>query len=432
MSALKSYEQPRQHGDDVQRAIERILVVDDSRAQRKFLSAILRRQGYAVAQAACGKEALDIVRSDPPDLILSDWMMPGMNGLELCREVRGLASDRYVYFVLLTAKSEKGAVAEGLNIGADDFLAKPVRSDELRARISAGDRILTMERELGRKNEQISNALREISSLYEAVDRDLVEARKMQQGLVRERFRGFATADISLLLKPSGHVGGDLVGFFRAGQDKVAIYSIDVSGHGIASALLTARLASFLSDGSPEQNIALKMNSEGRMSGRPPREVAALLNKLMLEEMRSELYFTIAFGYLDLRSGRIELTQCGHPNPAVMRNSERILFRGENGMPIGLLEDAEYTEYAIQMRPGDRILLYSDGFTECAGNKGDLLGEGGFRKILAQNRELEGNDFLEALVWDLDLFCATADFPDDLSCVMVEFHGPKKSDQAKT
>ena len=106
-----------------------------------------------------------------------------------------------------------------------------------------------MTRELSEKNRLITATLNEMSALYDALDRDLVEARKMQQSLVRERFRDFGTAEVSLLLKPSGHVGGDLVGFFQAGPGKLAVYSIDVSGHGIASALLTARLAGYLSDG---------------------------------------------------------------------------------------------------------------------------------------------------------------------------------------
>lgn len=97
-----------------------------------------------------------------------------------------------------------------------------------------------MERELNEKNRLVIATLDEISTLYDALDRDLVEARKMQMSLVKDKLRDFGQSQVSLLLKPSGHVGGDLVGCFDGGNGTVAIYAIDVSGHGIASALLTA------------------------------------------------------------------------------------------------------------------------------------------------------------------------------------------------
>src|SRR5690606_10500826 len=142
-----------------------------------------------------------------PDLVISDWVMPGKSGVDFCRDFRAMDRSGYGYFILLTSKTDKNDVAEGLESGADDFLSKPVNGDELRARLVAGERILRMERELQEKN-------RLLRAQREAIDRDLVEAQKLQQSLVSERHRSFGSAEVALMLRPSGHVGGDLVGFF--------------------------------------------------------------------------------------------------------------------------------------------------------------------------------------------------------------------------
>ncbi|MDH5453346.1 MAG: response regulator, partial [Paracoccaceae bacterium] len=166
-----------------------VMVVDDSRVQRRILGSQLSRAGYRVIEAATADEALELCKRTPPDLVISDWMMPGMSGLEFCKALRDVQSENYIYFILLTSKTETAEIARGLDGGADDFLTKPVNGDELRARIAAGERILRMERELTDKNRLLSSTLSELQGLYDSVDRDLMEARKLQQSLVRERHR---------------------------------------------------------------------------------------------------------------------------------------------------------------------------------------------------------------------------------------------------
>ncbi|MEO0991034.1 MAG: response regulator, partial [Pseudomonadota bacterium] len=177
----------------------RILVVDDSRLQRRILCSMLKKDGHTVLEADSGIAALDICREAEVDIVLSDWMMPGMDGLAFCKAFKALPRESYGYFILLTSKSEKDDIAEGLGAGADDFLTKPVNAQELRARIVAGQRILEMERELTDKNALISQTLEELQSLYDGLERDLVEAQKLQQSLVPERFLTFGTTAVSML-----------------------------------------------------------------------------------------------------------------------------------------------------------------------------------------------------------------------------------------
>ncbi|KDB02663.1 chemotaxis protein CheY [Defluviimonas sp. 20V17] len=400
-------------------AIRQVLVVDDSRAQRRLVSAALLRLGYQVAEAGSGAEALEFCRAHPVDLVVSDWMMPGMDGLSFCRAFRALKRDSYGYFILLTSKSDKHDVALGLDAGADDFLAKPVNPDELRARVAAGERIVRMERELTEKNRVIGSALSEIRSLYDSLDRELIEARKLQQSLVRERHRDFGAAEVSLLLRPSGHVGGDLVGCFPIGAQRIGLYAIDVSGHGVTSALMTARLAGLFSAATPDQNIALRAEGPGH-SARSPAEVAAALNRLLLDEMKTDQYLTLLYAEVDLTTGRTALVQAGHPHPAVQHADGRIEFLGNGGLPVGLIPNARYQDVTVLLRPGDRLILMSDGITECEDPAGAQLAEAGVARILTANRQLCGPTLLEAMMWDLNSFSGGSDFRDDVSGVLLE------------
>ncbi|RKT32278.1 sigma-B regulation protein RsbU (phosphoserine phosphatase) [Roseovarius halotolerans] len=405
-------------------AIRRILVVDDSRVQRKIVSASIRRWGFSVREADSAAEALEICRLEPPDLVLSDWMMPGMTGLEFCREFRGLPREDYGYFILLTSKSEKEEIARGLDAGADDFLTKPVNAAELRARIAAGDRILRMERELIDKNRLIASTLEELQKLYDSLDSDLIEARKLQQSLVSDRYRDLGVADVSLLLRSSGHVGGDLVGMFPVGESRIGLYGIDVSGHGISSALMTARLAGYLSASAPDQNIALFRTRGGSYQMRPPAETIVALNRLILDEMDTEHYFTMVLADVDLARGEVILAQAGHPHPAVQRRNGAVCLVGCGGLPVGLLPDAEYDQVKFHMAPGERLLIHSDGIVECSDAQGRLLGDDGLEAILRDMRHSHGPALLESLIWKLTEFSGADDFQDDVSAVLLEFKPP--------
>lgn len=396
----------------------RVLVVDDSRLQRRILCALLRRWGYEVDDAESAQVALELCETNPPDIVVSDWMMPEMDGPEFCQAFRAMERDNYGYFILLTSKSEKGEIAAGLDAGADDFLTKPVNGDELRARLSAGERILQMQARLVESNNLLQETL-------DKLDHDLIEARKLQQSLVRERHRSFGGAEVSLMLRPSGHVGGDLVGFFPINSQRVALYSIDVSGHGVASALMTARLAGYLSGASFEQNIALFENDLGIYDAHPPETVATELNRLTLTELETENYFTLVFVDLNLCTGHARLVQAGHPHPILLRADGQVEYLGNGGMPVGLIPDIPFEGVSFKMKPGDRLFITSDGVTECEDPAGKMLDQEGLSAILQRNAKLEGQPLLETLVWDLADYAKSEDFDDDVSAVVLDFLGFK-------
>jgi len=398
----------------------RVLVVEDSQAQRKVIALLLRRWGFEVLEASSGEEALEIVGETQIDIVISDWVMPGMSGPVLCETLRALNEERYTYFILLSSKSEKAEIAQGLGHGADEFVTKPVNPQELRARIRAGERILEMQSELHDKNALLTTTLDELRALYDLLDRDLVEARHLQQSLVPERFLNYNGADVSLLLRPSGHVGGDLVGSFRVNESRFCAYSIDVSGHGIASALMTARLAAHLSGSMPENNVALMIDDLGFYSMRPTDEICHELNRILLEEMETEQYFTMVIADVDLRAGTARMTQAGHPESLVIRKDNSIEFVGTGSMPIGLLPEPVFESFEIQIAKGDRIFMYSDGFVECPDQDDVQLGDDGLVQMVERQRGASGEAFLEAVVWELSEYRGDQNFPDDVSAALIE------------
>lgn len=407
--------------EPVGEGVRLILVVDDSRAQRLMLRKQLERLGYAVVEAESGHEALDVADLQPVDLVLSDWMMPGMDGIEFCKAFRQLDRDRYGYFILLTSKSERADVLEAFEAGADDFLTKPVEAQDLGARLNAGDRIVRMQSDLAHKNKQLSSLVEELHKLSDALDRDLDEARALQQSLVPKRNFDLEVAEVSLLFRPAGKVGGDLCGLVPISDSRVGLYSIDVSGHGIASALMTARIAGLLSGPTPDRNLALDYGENGEIVMQRPDLICDQLNSHLIEDMDTEHYITAMIADCDLATGQVRVVQAGHPAAIVMSADGKTRRLGEGGMPVGLLPGPVFDTFDLEMQPGERLFMFTDGLVEAPGAAGGFLEDDGLEELLKTSKSLSGEEFLEALIWDVYRFSGGSTQDDDISGVVLDY-----------
>ncbi|MCL5775672.1 SpoIIE family protein phosphatase [Limibaculum sp. FT325] len=398
----------------------RLLLVDDSATQRILLASRLRRWGYDVTEAADGAEALARIEREGFRLVLSDWVMPGLSGPELCRAIRRRETDQHAYVILLTSRQEKSDVSEGLGAGADDFLSKPVDEGELAARLTAGRRVLALQERLIGQREEMTRAYRALRALHDRLDRDLAVAAGLQRAVLPPAFAQVAGFRVGALCRPQGHVGGDHVGYFAAGEGTLGAYSIDVSGHGVASALLAIRLAQHFDPGSPDGNLAFEHAPGEAPRLRPPAEVMAELNERFLSGRRHDLYFTMAYAVAEHGSGWVRMCQAGHPAAAVVAPDGRVRFAGDGGPPVGLLPGMTFTETRLRLAPGDRLVLHSDGITEARAADGSLLETDGLAHLLGAGAALPAEAVLPDLLARLEARGGPEGFEDDLSAVLIE------------
>lgn len=399
-----------------------VLLVDDSSTVRLMIGARLRALGFAVVEAADGEEALARLDAGGIDIVLSDWVMPGMDGIGLCRAVRARTSaeETYVYIVLMTSRQDPDAVAEGLDAGADDFVTKPVDTTELAARLRAGQRLVDANRRLDAARRRTVTACSRVSRLYERLQQDLAAAAALQRQYfppARMEVNGWR---VGALCRQKDHVGGDHVGVVRLSDSALGIYSIDVAGHGVASCLLALRLAQYFTPREHDAGIAARPGPSGRSMPRHPDEVLAELNGICMTTVEHDVYFTMAYAVIDTEHGGVELGQAGHWPAAILAPDGDVAFV-ESGLapPIGLIDDAQFPVQRFRLAPGERLMLYTDGLTEVEGAEG-MLGQSGLARLVGAVAHEKTGDLLPALCARIEAEAGRDCFEDDVSAVVIE------------
>lgn len=392
--------------------VRRVLVVDDSLAQRRLLRRLLESWGYEVHEAADGAAALTHYHAEQVDIVICDWMMPGMSGPELFRALRKVPNRSYVYLLMLTSRTE---TVEGLEAGADEFLIKPPKPDTLRARLRTGERILSLQERLLVKQRDVAAARDRLQHLYDTLDQDLLEAAKLQAALLPEREACLTRAHIAIKVQPAGHVGGDLVGYFEA-SGRVVAYAIDISGHGVSSALLAARVSAMFGQNGRDRDMIFDGD---RL--REPGEIATLLNEAIVSEIDTDLYFTMALAKLDPATGDVTCVQAGHPPPAILKRNGKIRFEGSGGPPVGLLEGLAYKDFRFRLFAGERLFLFSDGLTEAETPDGQEMGNKGFGDILTASSSRPSAELLDDVIWRVSSFTGGSILRDDMSILMLTY-----------
>ncbi len=376
-----------------------ILIIDDDPAIQILLTRTLARQGYEIILASDGEEGLAKARQLRPALVICDWVMPRMNGLEVCRQVKAIPELSTTFFILLTSQRSIENRVKGLDAGSDDFLCKPIEMSELKARVRAGLRL-----------HQLSRDLQQQKQLLEA---ELIEAAEYVRSILPEPLTEPPTT-IDARFIPSRKLGGDSFDYYWLDSEHLTVYLLDVSGHGLGAAL-------------PSLSVINLLRSRGlnQVNYYQPSEVLRGLNKTFQMTQRNDKYFTIWYGVYNARKRQLVYASAGHP-PAILFSSEQKAVSVEKrlktpGFPIGMFPDAEYVDASCQISPSSQLYIFSDGIYEIERSDGTVWGLDEFIELLKDFQKRPQQN-LDKLLRQVQSWNSKARFHDDLSVVQVEFY----------
>lgn len=379
----------------------RVLVVEDDPFTLTIMQKRLTMGGYNLATATNGREGLELVETFKPDLIISDWMMPEMDGREFCARVKGSPLGASIYFILLTAKDRYEDKVSALDTGADEYLVKPCDGRELMARLRAAERILRLQRELSQSNNRLQSALKRINAELEATS--LIQRRLLPQALPEVPGYSFAAH-----YQPSTECSGDFYDLLLLKDGKLGIAIGDVSGHGTPAMVAMA-----------VTHMLLHLEAE---QAPDPATLLFNLNNKMFAHLPTDQYVTVFYGILDPVTGHFVYSSAGHNPPllADYKTGQFDFLRGCEGFPIKLIApNMAYDNHELDLAPSQHLVLYTDGLPEALNEQSLPFGSEGLVASIQQTEDRSPRGIMEKVLADLNQFMKGQQLEDDLSMLVI-------------
>jgi phosphoserine phosphatase RsbU/P len=366
--------------------MNRIIVIEDDPAILRGLAMNLRLESYDVLTASRGDEGYCMVQQEQPDLVILDLMLPGMNGYDVCRQIRrhGMATP----ILMLTAQEQEGDRLQGFEVGADDYVTKPFSVRELLLRV----------RSILRRSEGRSDL---------ANQRELDEARRIQQRLMPAEIPQLHGMRIAGTCRPARITGGDYFDVLKLHEGAVAVCIGDVCGKGMPAAMLMSNL-----------QAAVKTCAS---KGMRPQELCETVNRLMCDNIAGQGFITFFYAVIETDGeGVRRCTSCnaGHNPPIVARDDGSFIRLDCGGAVLGVLKNWSYREQELLLRAGDRILMYSDGITENRNAADEEFGETRLVRLLCDCTDSNAEALIERAIATAEDFGRGA-FEDDITVVAV-------------
>jgi phosphoserine phosphatase RsbU/P len=380
-----------------------LLLVDDNEDNRYTLSRRLSRVGYTnLTMALNGREALDLLRARPFDLVLLDVMMPEMNGYEVLEELKADARLRHVPVIMISALDQIESVIRCIELGAEDYLPKPFNPTLLKARVGA-----SLEKKRLRD---------EVDAYLARIEQELAWARQIQLDMVPRDFpppTSANPADIFAVLQPARQVGGDLYDFFHRDPGTLCLVIADVSDKGAPAALFMARTKTLV-----RLVATLLRAADGGNPG--PADVVSRVNGELCIGNRQGMFVTLVFAMIDLPSCVLRYCNAGHPPPYVIAgDGEPLALADGRGKPLGIRPGFAYESIEHRLAPGDCLFLYTDGVTEAEDGKGGFFEESGLLDVLRSQAGVPAREAVEAVIERVRAFVGGAAQSDDIAAMAM-------------
>ncbi len=263
------------------------------------------------------------------------------------------------------------------------------------------------EEKLQRANDQMRN--------------DLEDAAAIQKAWLPQSLPNIPGYDFAWQFRPCDELAGDGLHILRLDEHHVGLYVLDVSGHGAPAAMLSASLIRSLSP-YPEQSCLYVPDADSPTGFAPasPAQALTTLNRRVTPGPQTGKFFTIVYGVLDLRSAEFRYATAGHPPPVRLNAAGATLCPLAKGIIVGVLPEFEFEEQCVQLEPGDRLLIYSDGASEATDSDDQELGDDRMISFLAETRSLPLAESLPAMIGKVEDWCPGGNPQDDITLVALE------------
>jgi len=345
---------------------KRILVIDDDAFVRETLVVQLLKAGYEVHDEANALDGLRWFSDNRPDLVLTDLLMPDIDGLTLLSRVKEI--DPLTPVIVISGIGMVDDVAEALRLGASDYLVKPVvDSDVLAHSVKKSLEVLELQRQNLSYRKELEAANRELRDYVRVLERDQQAGLQVQTNLLPKSPKLFDTVNLSHRIIPSLYLSGDFIDYGWINDRYISFYLTDVSGHGASSAFVTVWLKQLVSQMVRERRIFHQQCKESS-GGTEHFEIdaaewVAIINEAVLQS-RFGCHLTCFVGILDLQTLRMQYVLAGHlPHPLLVHEGKARYLEGK-GKPVGIFKGAQWDVYQAVLPRGSSLVVFSDGVLE--------------------------------------------------------------------